>query len=291
MSAIENRYEFVMLFDVENGNPNGDPDAGNLPRVDSETAHGIVTDVCLKRKIRNFVEIYKEGEPSYNILTKSDRSLNSKFTAAYDACGLEKKNKGKNPDDVEKARKYMCENYFDVRTFGAVMSTGDDPCGIVRGPVQINFAKSLDPVFEQDITITRQAITTDADFNDKGKRTEMGKKHYVPYGLYRAEGYVSAMLAQKVTGFSEDDLELLWTAIINMFEHDRSAARGKMCMRKLYVFKHSNALGNCPAHILTDKISCTFTPTDDKRVPRSFSDYVITVDRNMPEGVELIEKL
>lgn len=291
MSAIENRYEFVMLFDVENGNPNGDPDAGNLPRVDSETAHGIVTDVCLKRKIRNFVEIYKEGEPSYNILMKSDRSLNSKFTAAYDACGLEKKNKGKNPDDVEKARKYMCENYFDVRTFGAVMSTGDDPCGIVRGPVQINFAKSLDPVFEQDITITRQAITTDADFNDKGKRTEMGKKHYVPYGLYRAEGYISAMLAQKVTGFSEDDLELLWTAIINMFEHDRSAARGKMCMRKLYVFKHSNALGNCPAHILTDKISCTFTPTDDKRVSRSFSDYVITVDRNMPEGVELIEKL
>lgn len=291
MSAIENRYEFVMLFDVENGNPNGDPDAGNLPRVDSETAHGIVTDVCIKRKIRNFVEIYKEGEPSYNILMKSDRSLNSKFTAAYDACGLEKKNKGKNPDDVEKARKYMCDNYFDVRTFGAVMSTGDDPCGIVRGPVQINFAKSLDPVFEQDITITRQAITTDADFNDKGKRTEMGKKHYVPYGLYRAEGYVSAMLAQKVTGFSEDDLELLWTAIINMFEHDRSAARGKMCMRKLYVFKHSNALGNCPAHILTDKISCTFTPTDDKRVPRSFSDYVITVDRNMPEGVELIEKL
>ena len=291
MSAIENRYEFVMLFDVENGNPNGDPDAGNLPRIDSETAHGIVTDVCLKRKIRNFVEIYKEGEPSYNILMKSDRSLNSKFTAAYDACGLEKKNKGKNPDDVEKARKFMCENYFDVRTFGAVMSTGDDPCGIVRGPVQINFAKSLDPVFEQDITITRQAITTDADFNDKGKRTEMGKKHYVPYGLYRAEGYVSAMLAQKVTGFSEDDLELLWTAIINMFEHDRSAARGKMCMRKLYVFKHSNALGNCPAHILTDKISCTFTPTDDKRVPRSFSDYVITIDRNMPEGVELIEKL
>lgn len=291
MSAIENRYEFVMLFDVENGNPNGDPDAGNLPRIDSETAHGIVTDVCLKRKIRNFVEIYKDGEPSYNILMKSDRSLNSKFTAAYDACGLEKKNKGKNPDDVEKARKYMCDNYYDVRTFGAVMSTGDDPCGIVRGPVQINFAKSLDPVFEQDITITRQAITTDADFNDKGKRTEMGKKHYVPYGLYRAEGYVSAMLAQKVTGFSEDDLELLWTAIINMFEHDRSAARGKMCMRKLYVFKHSNALGNCPAHILTDKISCTFTPTDDKRVPRSFSDYVITVDKNMPEGVELIEKL
>ena len=205
---------------------------------------------------------------------------------------LEKgKELSKNPDDVERARKYMCDNYFDVRTFGAVMSTGDDPCGIVRGPVQLNFAKSLDPVFEQDITVTRQAITTDGDFNDKGKRTEMGKKHYVPYGLYRAEGYISAMLAQKVTGFSEDDLELLWTAIINMFEHDRSAARGKMCMRKLYIFKHSNALGNCPAHILTDKISCTFTPTEEKRVPRSFSDYVISVDRIMPEGVELIEKL
>ena len=289
MSAIENRYEFVMLFDVENGNPNGDPDAGNLPRVDSETAHGIVTDVCLKRKIRNFVEIYKEGEPYYNILIKPDRSLNSKFTAAYDACGLEKNQKGKKSEDVEAARKYMCENYFDVRTFGAVMSTGNDPCGIVRGPVQINFARSIDPVFEQDITITRQAITTDADF--KSKRTEMGKKHYVPYGLYRAEGYVSAMLAQKCTGFSEEDLELLWTAIINMFEHDRSAARGKMCMRKLYIFKHDNVLGNCPAHILADKISCKFTPTEDKRVPRCFSDYEISVDRNMPEGVELIEKL
>ena len=291
MSAIENRYEFVMLFDVENGNPNGDPDAGNMPRVDSETSHGIVTDVCLKRKIRNFVEIYKEGEPGYNILIKADRSLNSKFTAAYEECGLEKDQKGKKTDDVEQARKYMCENYYDVRTFGAVMSTGNDPCGIVRGPVQINFARSIDPVFEKDITVTRQAITTDADFNEKGKRTEMGKKHYVPYGLYRAEGYVSAMLAQKVTGFSEEDIELLWTAIINMFEHDRSAARGKMCMRKLFVFKHSNALGNCPAHILTDKISCTFTPSEEKSVPRSFSDYAVTVDRNMPEGVELIEKL
>ena len=289
--ALNNRYDFVMIFDVENGNPNGDPDAGNAPRMDVESGLGYITDVCLKRKIRNYVELVKEGTPGYNILIKPDKPLNEKFTEAYKAENLTTGKKGKNADDVEKAREYICRNYFDVRAFGAVMSTGDDPCGIVRGPVQINFAKSLDPVFEQDITITRQAITTDGDFNDKGKRTEMGKKHYVPYGLYRAEGYVSAMLAQKVTGFSEDDLELLWTAIINMFEHDRSAARGKMCMRKLYVFKHSNALGNCPAHILTDKISCTFTPTDDKRVPRSFSDYVITVDRNMPEGVELIEKL
>ena len=290
MSAIENRYEFVMLFDVENGNPNGDPDAGNLPRVDSETAHGIVTDVCLKRKIRNFVEIYKEGEPGYNILIKGDRSLNSKFTEAYVEAKLPKGKAKDTPRDVQlKAQKYICENYFDVRTFGAVMQTGDDWCGVVRGPVQINFAKSLDPIVQKNITITRQAITKNEDFGKKPM--EMGRKSVVPYGLYRAEGYVSAMLAQKVTGFSEDDLELLWTAIINMFEHDRSAARGKMCMRKLYVFKHSNALGNCPAHILTDKISCTFTPTDDKRVPRSFSDYVITVDRNMPEGVELIEKL
>ena len=252
-NAIKNRYEFVMLFDVENGNPNGDPDAGNMPRTDPETSFGIVTDVCLKRKIRNFVELYKEGEGGYNILVKADRSLNSKFTEAYDALGLEKKQKGKKTDDVKKAQEYICANYYDVRTFGAVMSTGDDPCGIVRGPVQINFAKSIDPVYVQDITVTRQAVTTDKDFNEK-KQSEMGKKSFISYGLYRAEGYVSAMLAQKVTGFSEDDLELLWTSIINMFENDRSAARGKMCLRKLYVFKHDSAIGNAPAHILFDKI-------------------------------------
>jgi len=287
-NAIKNRYEFVMLFDVENGNPNGDPDAGNMPRTDPETSFGIVTDVCLKRKIRNFVELYKEGEGGYNILVKADRSLNSKFTEAYDALGLEKKQKGKNTDDVKKAQGYICDNYFDVRTFGAVMSTGDDPCGIVRGPVQLNFAKSIDPVYVQDITVTRQAVTTDKDFNEK-KQSEMGKKSFISYGLYRAEGYVSAMLAQKVTGFSEDDLELLWTAIINMFENDRSAARGKMCLRKLYVFKHESALGNAPAHILFDKIKVERKAGVEP--PRSFSDYKITVDRDMPEGVEFIEKL
>ncbi len=287
MEAIKNRYEFVAIFDVENGNPNGDPDAGNMPRVDPETAQGIVTDVCLKRKIRNFVEIFKEGEARYNILIKPDKALNTKFTEAYDDCGLAKKQKGKNADDVRKAREYMCDNYFDVRTFGAVMSTGDDPCGIVRGPVQISFARSIDPIYSQDISITRQARTTE-DRMGTGE-TEMGRKSIVPYGLYRAEGYVSAMLAQKVTGFSQEDLELLWTAIINMFEHDRSAARGKMCMRKLFVFKHDCALGNAPAHILFDKIS--IEKKEGVEAPRKFTDYTITVDSAMPEGVTLIEKL
>lgn len=287
-NAIKNRYEFVMLFDVENGNPNGDPDAGNMPRTDPETSYGIVTDVCIKRKIRNFVELFKAGEGGYNILVKADRSLNSKFTEAYDALGLDKKQKGKNKDDVKKAQEYICANYYDVRTFGAVMSTGDDPCGIVRGPVQINFAKSIDPVYIQDITVTRQAVTTDKDFTEK-KQSEMGKKSFISYGLYRAEGYVSAMLAQKVTGFSEEDLELLWTAVINMFENDRSAARGKMCLRKLYVFKHDSALGNAPAHILFDKIKVERKAGVEP--PRAFTDYDITVDTNMPSGVELIEKL
>lgn len=286
LNAIKNRYEFVMLFDVENGNPNGDPDAGNMPRIDPETSIGITTDVSIKRKIRNFVEIYKEGEAGYNILIKADRSLNSKFAEAYEKEGLEKKQKGKNAEDVKKARDYMCRNYYDVRTFGAVMSTGDDPCGIVRGPVQISFARSMDPVYVQDITITRQAKTTEDRMNDGN--TEMGKKSIVPYGLYRADGYVSALLAQKVTGFSEDDLELLWTSIINMFEHDRSAARGNMCLRKLIVFKHDSNIGNAPAHVLLDKVKVEKKP--GVVAPRSFDDYIITIDRDMPNGVELIEK-
>lgn len=286
LNAIKNRYEFVMLFDVENGNPNGDPDAGNMPRIDPETSIGITTDVSIKRKIRNFVEIYKEGEAGYNILIKADRSLNSKFAEAYEKEGLEKKQKGKNAEDVKKARDYMCRNYYDVRTFGAVMSTGDDPCGIVRGPVQISFATSMDPVYVQDITITRQAKTTEDRMNDGN--TEIGKKSIVPYGLYRADGYVSALLAQKVTGFSEDDLELLWTSIINMFEHDRSAARGNMCLRKLIVFKHESNIGNAPAHVLLDKVKVEKKP--GVVAPRSFDDYIITIDRDMPNGVELIEK-
>ncbi len=286
MEPIKNRYEFTVIFDVENGNPNGDPDAGNMPRIDPETSAGLVTDVCLKRKIRNFVEIFKEDEPYYNILVKPDKALNTKFTEAYEAIGEKTGQKGKNPEAVRAARDYICQNYFDVRTFGAVMSTGNDPCGIVRGPVQISFAKSVDPIFTQDITITRQARTTE-DKRDTGE-TEMGRKSIVPYGLYRAEGYVSAMLAQKITKFSEEDLELLWKAIINMFEHDRSAARGKMCVRKLYVFKHDSLLGNAPANVLFDKI--VIGKKDGVEVPRSFNDYEITVDKNMPEGVELQEK-
>lgn len=285
--AIENRYDFVMLFDVENGNPNGDPDAGNSPRIDAETGYGYITDVCLKRKIRNYVELCKEGEPGYNILVKPDKSLNTKFAEAYDAEGIaHNKDKNKNPDDVRKARDYMCRNYYDVRTFGAVMSTGDDPCGIVRGPVQINFARSQSPISIQDVTITRQARTTE-ERKETGE-TEMGKKSVIPYALYRAEGYVSAALANKITNLSDEDIELLWTAIINMFENDHSAARGKMCMRKLYVFKHSSALGNCPSHILFDKVA---VKSISEMPPRAFSDYEIVVDRNMPEGVELLEKL
>ena len=284
--ALSNRYDFVMLFDVENGNPNGDPDAGNAPRVDAESGYGYITDVCIKRKIRNYVELSKAGQAGYHILIKPDKSLNAKFTEAYEAEGLKTKNKGKNPDDVKKARDYMCRTYFDVRAFGAVMSTGDDPCGIVRGPVQINFARSISPVNVQDVTITRQARTTE-DRKETGD-TEMGRKSMIPYALYRAEGYVSAALANKSTDLSEDDLEVLWDAIINMFEHDHSAARGKMCMRKLYIFKHNNELGNCPSHILFDKISVR---EKENVLPRAFVDYVISVDEIMPAGVELIQKI
>ena len=286
MAPLVNRYEFVMLFDCENGNPNGDPDAGNMPRVDAETSMGIVTDVCLKRKIRNFVEIAYEGEPGCNILIKTDKALNTKFTEAYEACELKTKEKGKNADSVRIARDYICQNYFDVRAFGAVMNTGENWCGIVRGPVQINFGKSIDPVLPQEITITRQAVTTESD--KANKETEMGKKNFIPYGLYRAEGYVSAMLAQK-TGFSEDDLEKLWTAILQMFEHDHSAARGKMCMRKLIVFRHASLLGNAPSAELFDKV--TIRRQDGVEVARSWKDYIVDIDRNMPEGVELLEKL
>lgn len=291
MESIRNRYEFVVLFDVENGNPNGDPDAANAPRTDAETGLGIVTDVCLKRKIRNYVELVKEGVPGYNILIKTDKPLNAKFAEAHTAAGSTQKKKS--AEDIAAARAYMCENYYDVRTFGAVMSTGEDPCGIVRGPVQLNFARSLDPVFPQELTITRQAITDAKKYAEQAEKngvmTEMGKKNVVPYGLYRAEGYVSAMLAQKTTGFSEEDLELLWEAVINMFEHDHSAARGKMCVRGLYVFKHDCALGNAPSAVLFEKIRVE--KKTDVAYPRSFSDYTVSVDEDMPNGVTLIRKL
>lgn len=284
--AIKKRYEFVVLFDVENGNPNGDPDAGNMPRIDAETNYGIVTDVCLKRKIRNYVEIVKENEAGYNILIKQDMVLNSKFTKAYEDLGLKLGQEGKDKFDVEKARQFICKNYFDVRAFGAVMNTGKDRAGIVRGPVQFNFARSIDPIFVQDITITRLAITNE---KDEDQTNTMGRKSVIPYGLYRGEGYVSAMLAQNVTGFNEQDLELLWEALINMFEHDHSAARGKMAVQKLFVFSHETALGNAPSHILFDKIKVE--RKDKTRVARRYSDYSVTIEGDMPEGVELIEKL
>ena len=281
---ISNRYDFVMLYDVENGNPNGDPDAGNTPRIDAETGYGYVTDVCIKRKIRNYVEIVKGGEAGFNILIKADKALNTKFEEAYKAEGMTKAD-NKKIEAINRAKDFMCRNYYDVRTFGAVMSTGDYPCGIVRGPVQINFSRSLSPINIQDVTITRQARTTE-DRMGTGS-TEIGKKSVIPYALYRAEGYVSAALANKTTDLTEDDLDLLWKAIINMFEEDHSAARGKMCMRKLIVFKHENVLGNSQSHILFDKIKIE----ENNPVPRHYSDYTVTIDRSMPEGVELIEKL
>ena len=282
--AINNRYDFVMLFDVENGNPNGDPDAGNAPRVDAESGYGYVTDVCLKRKIRNYVELVKEGEEGYNILIKPDRSLNAKFTEAYKELGLtstKKDSREKKADDMVKARDYMCKNYFDVRTFGAVMSTGDNPCGIVRGPVQINFARSISPVEPQDIAITRQARTTD-ERTETGD-TEIGRKSFIPYALYRAEGYISAALANKITDLSEEDVELLWMAIINMFENDHAAARGKMAVRKLIIFKHDSELGNAPSYKLFEAVKVARKPGVD--LARAFSDYEVTLPEQLPEGV------
>jgi CRISPR-associated protein Csd2 len=284
-NAISNRYEFVILFDVENGNPNGDPDAGNMPRVDAETGHGLVTDVCLKRKIRNYVELLKNDAPGYKIFIKE--VLNDKLENAYVEKGLTKDKKG-DSGKVAIAKDFMCENYFDVRTFGAVMSTGDFPCGVVRGPVQINFAKSIDPIATQEITITRMAITNQKDAS-KGT-TEMGKKSFVPYGLYKAEGFVSAALAQNVTGFSDDDAELLWQAIINMFENDHSAARGKMVVRKLIVFKHDSFLGNAPSHTLFERVA--IKRINEDMPARGYEDYQVKVNlTDLPNGVTVDEKI
>lgn len=292
MTTLSNRYEFVLLYDVENGNPNGDPDAGNMPRIDPETGYGIVTDVCLKRKIRNYVEIVKGEAAGYRIYIKEGIPLNANHVEAYKAVNLstdDEKIKAK-PDDVQKARAWICANFFDVRTFGAVMSTGLN-CGQVRGPVQINFSRSIDPIVQQEVTVTRLTVTREEEAN---KERTMGRKHIVPYGLYRAEGYISAKLANdptKGTGFSEEDLNLFWEALVNMFEHDRSAARGKMAARRLIVFKHKNDLGNAPAHKLFERVKVKRKP--EANPPRSFGDYEVTVDKsNFPDdGVELMEKL
>ncbi|WP_207261446.1 type I-C CRISPR-associated protein Cas7/Csd2 [Desulfovibrio sp. Huiquan2017] len=278
MAAINNRYEFVYLFDVENGNPNGDPDAGNTPRIDPETGHGLVTDVCLKRKIRNYVDVVKQGGEGYNIYVAEKGVLSQTREPAYKT--EEVKALKKKDEQVAAARKWMCANFFDVRTFGAVMSTKENNCGQVRGPVQLTFAKSIEPIVPAEVSITRMAVETakEAEAQEGDNRT-MGRKHIVPYGLYRAEGFVSANLAQgdKGTGFSDDDLELLWQALANMFDHDHSAARGKMSPRGLIVFKHKDALGNAPAHKLFEAV--TVTRKDAEGPARAFTDYVVAVDK------------
>lgn len=281
MEPIKNRYDFVVLFDVENGNPNGDPDAGNMPRIDPETGYGLVTDVCLKRKIRNFVETAKEDEKGFRIYIKDGVPLNRSDAEACEYLGVApdklKEAKKSDPDIDRKVLNFMCQNFFDIRTFGAVMTTfmkGALNCGQVRGPVQLGFARSIDPVLPQEITITRVAITTEADAVNKG--TEMGRKYILPYGLYRCEGFISANLARKTTGFSEEDLSLLWQAIINMFENDRAAGRGKMAVRELIVFKHDSELGNAPAHKLFELVKVS--KAADVAAPRAYSDYTVTVD-------------
>lgn len=289
MEPIKNRYEFVVLFDVENGNPNGDPDAGNMPRTDVETGYGIITDVCLKRKIRNYVEAVKDGDPGYRIYIKDNVPLNTSDKEAYTYLGVEegkiKDEKKKDPDLDVKIRDFMCKNFFDIRAFGAVMTTHVKNalnCGQVRGPVQLGFARSVDAVLPQEITITRVAITTEKDAENK--QTEMGRKYVVPYALYRVEGYISANLAKKTTGFSEEDLELLWNAIMNMFEVDHSAARGKMATRELVIFKHDSEFGNAPAHKLFELVKAE--KKDGVDTPRSYSDYTVSVDTDhLPDGV------
>jgi CRISPR-associated protein Csd2 len=287
MTAINNRYEFVYLFDVENGNPNGDPDAGNTPRIDPETGHGLVTDVCLKRKIRNYVDVVKQGAEGYNIYVAEKGVLSQTREPAYKTEEVRKLKK--KDEQVAAARKWMCGNFFDVRTFGAVMSTKENNCGQVRGPVQLTFARSIEPIVPAEVSITRMAVETakEAEAQEGDNRT-MGRKHIVPYGLYRAEGFVSANLAQgdKGTGFSDADLDLLWQALANMFDHDHSAARGKMSPRGLIVFKHKDALGNAPAHKLFEAV--TVTPRHDDAPARSFGDYVVAVDETaVPETVTL----
>ncbi|MDD4012460.1 MAG: type I-C CRISPR-associated protein Cas7/Csd2 [Sphaerochaetaceae bacterium] len=292
MEAIKNRYDFVVLFDVENGNPNGDPDAGNMPRIDPETGYGLVTDVCIKRKIRNYIQTVKNDAPGYKIYIKEGTPLNNSDAEAWSYLGVDDPTtlkKGKDDPDLDvKVKDFMCSNYYDIRTFGAVMTTfvkANLNCGQVRGPVQLGFAKSIDPILAREITITRVAITRAED----QKQTEMGRKFIVPYGLYRMNGYISANLAQKTTGFSEEDLSLLWDAINNMFEDDHSAARGNMAVRKLIIFKHESALGNAPAWKLFDAVDVK--RKDGCEVPRSYSDYIITLNKEvLPEGVSIIER-
>lgn len=309
MTAIRNRYDFVYLFDVTNGNPNGDPDAGNLPRLDPETNQGLVSDVCLKRKVRNFVAMTRGDAAGCEIYVSERAILELQQRRAWDAIipDAVDKDRAKLPKDEQKAREltqWMCANFFDVRTFGAVMSTKGANCGQVRGPVQFAFARSIEPILPLEVSITRMAATKEVDADSKGDVRTMGRKHIVPYGLYRAHGYVSACLAGsggKGTGFSEDDLELLWTALEQMFDHDRSAARGEMTARRLIVFKHDSALGNSSAHKLFERVTVQRVFDDERYEPgdrrthnlppaRAYSDYAVEVDRDgMPDGVQIVE--
>jgi CRISPR-associated protein Csd2 len=317
MTTLSRRHDFVLIFDVTNGNPNGDPDAGNLPRLDPETNHGLVSDVSLKRKIRNYVELAKTGESGHHIYVQEGSILNEKHRQAYIALRPDdakaKKDPKLNPkDDAEaiKLRDFMCKNFFDVRTFGAVMSTGIN-CGQVKGPVQITFASSVESILPVEISITRMAATNEAEQkkraegDDSDARTDnrtMGRKHIVPYGLYVAHGFISAKFAER-TGFSEADLGLLFESLKSMFEHDRSAARGEMTTRKLIAFRHQSALGNAPAHKLFERVKIgrnvdgVFRDLDDRGLgnlgpTRKFSDYIVTIDRDgLPEGVEVLELL
>lgn len=285
-NPIDKRYEFVLFFEVENGNPNGDPDAGNMPRIDPETSKGLVTDVCLKRKVRNYIDLVTDDKDRFDIYVRENAVLNLVNEEAYKAQGLKSETK-KLPKDADQAKlitAYMCNRFYDIRAFGAVMTT-EVNCGQVRGPVQLGFAKSIDSIVPQEVTITRMAVTNEKDAD---KERTMGRKHIIPYALYRAEGYISAPLAKK-TGFSGEDLELFWQALLNMFEHDHSAARGRMSSRKLIIFEHDTSLGNAPAHRLFELV--TVTRKDEIKPPRAFSDYIIKISHiDKPEEITIIER-
>ncbi|WP_289219791.1 type I-C CRISPR-associated protein Cas7/Csd2 [Ileibacterium valens] len=303
--VIKNRYDFMIVFDCTSGNPNGDPDAGNLPRVDPETGKGLVTDVCLKRKIRNYIDVAKDGAAGYRIYVKQGRSLQRNDEEALTEQGLKvtnedgsensdltdeiKKLKNNDPELDRRVRDYMTNNFYDIRAFGGVMTTfvkNNLNCGQICGPVQLGFAESVDPVYPRDITITRVAITREKDLKDN-KKSEMGKKTLIPYGLYTVKGHVSANIAKKTTGFSEEDLALLWEAILNMFEVDHSASRGEMSVRDLIIFKHNSELGNTQSHKLFDQIS--ISKKDGVITPRSYSDYEVTINEGeIPSEVEVI---
>jgi CRISPR-associated protein Csd2 len=289
--TCNNRYEFVYLFDVKDGNPNGDPDAGNSPRIDFETGKGLVTDVCLKRKVRNYVLCLKNDQIPFRIYIKEKSILELHNELAFQSLGYDLKNdqrKRKGSEKSSEARSWMCQNFYDIRTFGAVMGNKEANCGQVRGPVQLTFARSIDPIITLEHTITRLAVSTkkEAQLQEYENKT-MGRKYTVPYGLYRAHGFISANLAGQ-TGFSLEDLELFWDALKNMFDQDRSASKGMMSARGLYVFKHESILGNVPAHFLFNSIEIQKKEHVD--VPRDFSDYKITIHKeNYPSSILLTE--